>query len=202
MGLPADFMKDVQTHLEKLRREAAECLVLSNLATDPEKRQLFAMVAEQITGLASAVQKEVVVEPANVVRATETAVTDRKRATGSGQILPWFMIVILIAAVGAIAWPRVEKDASVTALEAKAEPPAAPQEDAKQAIAQFLSAEEEKRKLLSEQLGALAARVDNLEKARAEIVEPATKRDPETTGQSRHRRHRSPIINSAPRFQF
>src|SRR5579863_2331863 len=98
-------MKDVQTQLEKLRREAAECLVLSNLATDPERRLLFATVAEQITGLASAVQKEVAVEPENVVRATETAVTDRKRATGSGQILPWFMIVILIAAVAAIAWP-------------------------------------------------------------------------------------------------
>ena len=34
--------------------------------------------------------------------------------------------------------------------------------------------------MLSEQLGALAARVDNLEKARAEIVEPTTKREDRT----------------------
>jgi hypothetical protein len=98
------------------------------------------------------------------------------------QILPWFVVVILLAAAGAFAWPRVEKDASVTALEAKADPPAAPEEGTKQAIAKFLSAEEEKRKVLSEQLGALAARVDNLEKARAEIVDPTTKRE------TRHRK--------------
>jgi hypothetical protein len=72
------FLKDIQTHLEKLRGEAAECLVLSNLATDPEKRQVFARLAEHITGLASAVQNEVAVEPANVVRATETAVVSRR----------------------------------------------------------------------------------------------------------------------------
>lgn len=188
-ALPAeegDFMKDIQTHLEKLRSEAAQCLVASNLTTDPEKRQLFASVAEQIPGLASAVQNEVAVESANVVRAAETAVVDQKQAIRYRQILPWFVVVILLAAAGAFAWPRVEKDASVTALEAKAEPPAAPQEGTKQAIAKFLSAEEEKRKVLSEQLGALAARVDNLEKARAEIVEPTTKR--ETIGQSRHRK--------------
>lgn len=177
-------MKDIQTHLEKLRSEAAQCLVASNLTTDPEKRQLFASVAEQITGLATAVQNEIAVESANVVRAAETAVEDQKQAIRYRQILPWLLVVILLAAAGAFAWPRVEKDASVAALEAKAEPPA--QEGTKQAIAKFLAAEEEKRKVLSEQLGALAARVDNLEKARAEIVEPTTKR--ETIGQSRHRK--------------
>ncbi|MGC2315210.1 MAG: hypothetical protein WA615_01740, partial [Bradyrhizobium sp.] len=72
-------MKDIQTHLEKLRSEAAQCLVASNLTTDPEKRQLFASVAEQITGLASAVQNAMAVESANVVRAAETAVVDQKQ---------------------------------------------------------------------------------------------------------------------------
>ena len=113
-------MKDIQTQLEKLRSEAAQCLVASNLTTDPEKRQLFARVAEHITGLASAVQNEVAVESANVVRAAETAVVDQKQAIRYRQILPWFVVVILLAAAWAFAWPRVEKDASVTALEAKA----------------------------------------------------------------------------------
>jgi hypothetical protein len=186
--------------LEKLRREAAECLVVSNVATDPEKRQLFARFAEHITGLASAVQNEVALQPANLVRAAESAVVDQKRATRSRQMLPWFVVVILLAAAGAFVWPRAEKAAfSVTALETKAEPPAAPQEDTRQAIAKFLSAKNEKREVLSEQLGALAARVDNLENARAEIVEPTTKRDAETVGQSRHRKHRSSIFNSALR---
>ena len=178
-----DSMKDIQTHLEKLRSEAAECLVASNLTTDPEKRQLFASVVEQTPKLASAVQNEVAVESANVVRAAEAAFVDQKQAIRYRQILPWFVVVILLAAAGAFAWSRVEKDASVTTLEAKA---GAPQEGTKQAIAKFLSAEEEKRKVLSEQLGALAARVDNLEKARAEIVEATTKR--ETIGQSRRRK--------------
>jgi Asp-tRNA(Asn)/Glu-tRNA(Gln) amidotransferase C subunit len=204
-------MKDIQTQLEKLRREAAECLVLSNLATDPEKRELFTRVAEHITGLASAVQNEVAIEPANVIGAATTPVVDhpntpvidQKQANRSRQMLPWFVVVILIAAAGALVWPRAEKTApSVAALEAKAEPPPAPQEDAKQTIANFLSAEDEKRKVLSEQLGALAARVDNLEKAHAEIAEPTTKRDAETVRQPRHRKHRSAVFNNAPRFQF
>ena len=85
-------MKDIQTHLEKLRSEAAQCLVASNLTTDPEKRQLFASVAEQITGLASAVQNAMAVESANVVRAAETAVVDQKQAIRYRQILPWFVV--------------------------------------------------------------------------------------------------------------
>jgi hypothetical protein len=98
-----DFMKDIQTLLEKLRREAAECLVLSNVAADPEKRQLFARFAEHITRLASAVQNEAALQPANVVRAAETAVVDQKQATYSRQMLPWFVVVILLAAAGALA---------------------------------------------------------------------------------------------------
>jgi hypothetical protein len=45
-------MSDVQRVLEKLRSEVAECLLVSNVATDPEKRELFARVAEHISGLA------------------------------------------------------------------------------------------------------------------------------------------------------
>jgi hypothetical protein len=106
-------------------------------------------------------------------------------------MLLWLVVVVLLGAAGAFVWAGAKKDpSSVTALEAKAEPPATPQEDTKQAIAKSLSAEEEKRKALSEQLGALAARVDNLEKARAEIAEPTVKRDAETVRQPRHRYHR------------
>jgi hypothetical protein len=118
-------------------------------------------------------------------------------------MVPWIAVVILLAAAAAFVWPRAERPApSVTALEAKAEPPPTSQEDTKQTLTNFLSAEDEKRKLLSEQLGALAARVDNLEKARAEIAEPETKRDAETVRQPRHRKHRSAGFNGAPRFQF
>ena len=60
-------MSDIQSVLGKLRSEVAECLVLSNVASDPEKRQLFARVAEHISGLASAVQSELVTEPAKAM---------------------------------------------------------------------------------------------------------------------------------------
>jgi hypothetical protein len=52
-------MKDVLVHLEKLRTEAAEYTVISNSTDDPEKRQLFAMMAQHLTVLADAVQREV-----------------------------------------------------------------------------------------------------------------------------------------------
>jgi hypothetical protein len=200
-------MSDVQRVLEKLRSEVAECLVVSNVATDPEKRQLFARVAEHISGLASAVQKELVV-PADVVEVVNQKPTnaihgsESKEAKAANSIIvpnhatellrmhPWLAVVVLLAAAGAFVLIWAEKDSSFTALEAKVDPPQAPQEatnqaiaDLKQAIIEFRSAEDDKRKLLSQQLDALAARVDNLEKARAEIAEPTTKLEAETVSE-------------------
>jgi len=34
-------VKDYQKHLEKLRADAAECLLISDQATNPEKQELF-----------------------------------------------------------------------------------------------------------------------------------------------------------------
>ena len=181
-------MKDIQIHLEKLRKEAAECFVVSNLATDPEKRELFARVGGHLQELASGVQNAMAAEPANEASAEDTKVVDSKEATTT-RMLPWVLVLVLLTAAGAFVWARAERALSpVTALETKAEPPPAPQEDIKEAIAKILSAEEEKRRLLTEQLGTLASRIDNLEKARAEVVEPATRRDAETPRQPRHRR--------------
>jgi hypothetical protein len=49
-------MKDMQAHLEKLRADAAECALISNLATEPGKRVLFARLAEHLAVLASEVE--------------------------------------------------------------------------------------------------------------------------------------------------
>jgi hypothetical protein len=183
------IMKDIQIHLEKLRKEAAECFVVSNLATDPERRELFARVGGHLQELASGVQNAMAAEPANEASAEDTKVVDSKEATTTRRMLPWVLVLVLLTAAGAFVWARAERAPSpVTALETKAEPPPAPQEDIKEAIAKILSAEEEKRRLLTEQLGTLAARIDNLEKARAEVVEPTTRRDAETPRQPRHRK--------------
>jgi hypothetical protein len=45
-------MRDMQAHLEKLRAEASECEAISNLATHPMKRDLFAKLAEHHRKLA------------------------------------------------------------------------------------------------------------------------------------------------------
>jgi hypothetical protein len=49
-------MKDMQAQLEKLRKDAAECALIRDLATDPKKRELFARLAEHLSVLADAVE--------------------------------------------------------------------------------------------------------------------------------------------------
>ncbi|WP_441232586.1 hypothetical protein [Bradyrhizobium sp. 1200_D9_N1_1] len=52
-------MQDMQARLEKLRRDAAECALIRDLATDPKKRELFARLADHLDVLASAVEQAI-----------------------------------------------------------------------------------------------------------------------------------------------
>jgi hypothetical protein len=49
-------MKDYQTHLEKLRSDAADCRLICDLATDPAKREMFGRLALHLTSLADQVE--------------------------------------------------------------------------------------------------------------------------------------------------
>ena len=49
-------MQDMKAHLEKLRTDAAECALIRDLATDPDKRALFTRLAEHLCTLASEVE--------------------------------------------------------------------------------------------------------------------------------------------------
>ena len=49
-------MKDYQMQLEKLRKEAAECALIRDLATDKAKRELFEKLASHLTVLADQVE--------------------------------------------------------------------------------------------------------------------------------------------------
>jgi hypothetical protein len=49
-------MKDYWTHLEALRKPAAESALISALAIDPQKRELFAKHAAHISALAAEVE--------------------------------------------------------------------------------------------------------------------------------------------------
>jgi len=50
-------MKDYQLHLEKLRRDAAECALVRDLATDPTKREMFDRLARHLNQLADEVER-------------------------------------------------------------------------------------------------------------------------------------------------
>jgi hypothetical protein len=50
-------MKDYRASEEKLRRDAAEYLLISNLATDRDKREMFAKVSEHLNALADEIER-------------------------------------------------------------------------------------------------------------------------------------------------
>jgi hypothetical protein len=213
-------MSEVQSVLKKLREEVGECRILSNVATDSERRKLFTMVADRLTELASAVEHELAVVPAGVLGAAgqkpanmaviaDAADSAVVRATRPPRRHRWFLTIALLASAGvsavggAFITKSGEKDL-LSPVEAKIVPPATPQQDAKEAMAEFRAAEENKQKTLSQQLDALAARFDSfeaaraesVEKARAEIVEPATKPDGVRSQRARHRRAASRTLRS------
>ncbi|MFY9959077.1 hypothetical protein [Bradyrhizobium sp.] len=55
-------MLDMQAHLEKLRCDAEECMLISRLATDPQKKELFTRLAKHLTALASEVERVITVK--------------------------------------------------------------------------------------------------------------------------------------------
>lgn len=51
-------MKDYQTHVEKLRKNAAECALVRDLATDKAKREIFDRLARHLDQLADEVERD------------------------------------------------------------------------------------------------------------------------------------------------
>ena len=54
-------MRDMTANLEKLRTDAAECALIRDLATNPNKRALFTRLAEHLSTLAAEVEAAIVV---------------------------------------------------------------------------------------------------------------------------------------------
>jgi len=50
-------MKDYLAHAEKLRKEAAECALIRDLATDKAKREMFDRLVSHLTVLADQVER-------------------------------------------------------------------------------------------------------------------------------------------------
>ena len=51
------MVKDCRSHLETLRKQAAESALISTLTTVPQKRELFARHAEHLNALAAEVER-------------------------------------------------------------------------------------------------------------------------------------------------
>jgi hypothetical protein len=70
-------MKDMMAHLEKLRIDAEDCALISKLATDSQKRELFARLAEHLSLLASEVERAMATKMAGGdTQKTEPSVAD------------------------------------------------------------------------------------------------------------------------------
>jgi hypothetical protein len=52
-------MQDMRAQLEKLRVDAEDCNLISKLATDVKKRELFARLAKHLMTLASEVERAI-----------------------------------------------------------------------------------------------------------------------------------------------
>jgi hypothetical protein len=193
-------MKEIKTHLDKIRSDAAECLLLSNLVTDG-KREVFAKTAEHLNALASEVEKTIATNSADEGKrresehmaraggreeavATDIAAAHHQQAARPRRTLPWLLVVVLGGIIGAFIWANSPAKVywSLSTLQSKHETSPAAQDETKQAIATLLSGEQGERKILMEQLSALSARVDNLARAldnlkiaRPEIAGPSNK---------------------------
>jgi len=56
MWTGAASMKDYQAQIEKLRKDAAECARIRDLATDDAKREMFDRIASHLTVLADQIE--------------------------------------------------------------------------------------------------------------------------------------------------
>jgi hypothetical protein len=203
-------MTDLQAQLNKIRSDAAECRLLSSLATDG-KGEVFAKTAEHLNALASEIEKtiatngadkrtrgESVLEPRPADHeeavAAEIAVAHQPAARAPRMLL-LLSVVVLGSIVAAFLWANnpVKGNWSLSStLQSKPEATPAPADEAKNAIAILLSGEQAERKILMDQMAALAARLDglvtaldnlkisldNFKLSRGELAEPSTLETP------------------------
>lgn len=52
-------MNDMEAQLERLRTDAEDCALISKLATNPHKRELFARLADHLAVLADEVERAI-----------------------------------------------------------------------------------------------------------------------------------------------
>jgi len=167
--------------MDKIRSDAAEFRLLSNVVDG--KREVFAKVAEHLNALVTEVENTMATNSAGIGRrgeseqlvrgnsldanASDIAVAPTGPVARPHRIIPWLLAAVLGGLVGTFVgtnkpakelWP-------LSALLLNREALPVPKDETKEIVATRLSGDRAERKLLVEQLSALAARVDNFEKA-------------------------------------
>jgi BA14K-like protein len=166
-------MKTMQAHAKKLRSDAAECLMLSNLVTE-ERRHLFARIAEHLNSIALEIETEsvtIVPEGPGAVFPKQAEFTDHHAAPADPQPsarswrqLPWSLFAALILIAGTAFWAinRIETQTfSLSNLLQKTE---SASRNSNEDLAALFSDERGERKVLREQLSGLIVRLDGLAK--------------------------------------
>ena len=180
---------EMQGHLDKIRSDAAECLLLSSLVPN-EKREMFVRVAEHLNNLAFEVERTMAksgAKPAATAHQPEPAGTFAAAPYQNGwrsrRILPWILAVVAAVIVGTFLWENqhLVDYSGLSTVPSKHQPQLASEDQAKQTALARVSREQGEHQI-AERLGALAARVDDLEraldslkKASGELAEWSTK---------------------------
>jgi hypothetical protein len=177
-------MNDIQAHLKKIRSDAAECLVLSSLANDG-KREVFLRIAEHLNALALELERSTKsrmdgggASKHEEIAAFNVPPTDPKRTERPSRMLTWLLVLALAVIFGAAIWANNPTEKYRSFMMSKHDP--TPQDSSNQAaIVLLISGEQAERKLLLDQVTALAVRLDDiassldsLKKGRAEAMEP------------------------------
>jgi hypothetical protein len=164
-------MKDMQAHARKIRSDAAECTMLSNLVSE-ESRHVFARIAEHLHSLALEIETEMVTTVADEPTAAPNqqvdfaahhpATTEQQQAARSWHRYPWSLIAALLVIGGGVFWSI--NRAEVQSLSQPNLPPrtAPASRDSNQELAALLSGERAERKAFGEQLNAVIAQLDSL----------------------------------------
>jgi hypothetical protein len=185
-------MNTVRKHLDKIRSDAAECVLLSKLVADG-KGAVFVRTAEHLNSLAIELEKTLATNSANTgmheerlhaarpedheeaVAINTAGATRHQPASRPSRMLKLLLVIVLGGIVGASFKPAKEywslyaSQSKYLALES--------QDQTTQTIAALLSSEHAERHMLVERLSALANRLDNLatalensKTARAEVA--------------------------------
>lgn len=178
-------MKDMQAHLTKIRSDAAECVLLGNLAIG-ERRILFSRMAEHLTGLALEIEKTTAGGPsiAPVAPYLEAAVADlatdhrskavpltdvggaQKLAKPSRRLLSSLLIVVVGLSAGTLIWANKPVGEHSARFIAKYPEALGTNHDrSNPTIPTRLTGELEKWRAELEQLATLGTRVEDLERS-------------------------------------